>query len=568
MTNKEVASALDEIAMLLELTGENPFKTRAYTNMARKIEGLDEDIEDLAAEKRLRDVGGVGEALEQKITELVENGRLQYLEDLKAKFPPSLFELFGIQGLGPKRIKMLYDDLGIDSLDALEKACHEDRIASLKGMGKKSQDKILEGIAFARKHQDRRRLDVAHDEAAQLVEWLRGAPGIIRLEVAGSLRRSRETVKDVDVLVSSGEPGPIMDRFVAAENVARVTGKGDTKSSVVLQSGMNADLRVVSDTQFPFALAHFTGSKQHNVVMRQRAKDRGLKLNEYGLFKDKDDSLIACKEESDIYKALDLPYIPPEMREDMGEFDLEETPKLIEQKDLKGVIHNHSTWSDGKNSIEEMALAAKQRGFKYFGLADHSRTASYAGGLTPERVEQQHQEIDALNKKLKGMRVLKGIESDILNDGSLDYDEAMLKRFDFIVASVHSNLKMSIKDATKRILAALENPYTTILGHPTGRLLLQREGYELDWDEVFKTASKHRVAIEINANPRRLDLDWRLIRRAKDAGCMFCIGPDAHVTGGLDDVRYGIGIARKGGLNKDDLLNCLDWKEFTAWKNG
>ena len=495
-------------------------------------------------------------------------GSLKYHQDLRKKFPDSLFELFDIPGLGAKRIKTLYEDVGIKSLDDLEKACNEDRIAQLKGFGEKSQSKILEGIAFARQHEGQHLIHHARAEADRILEHLKKSKSVIRIEVAGSLRRCKEVVKDIDIIASSESPKTLMNRFVEIEGVARVTGHGDTKSSIVLESGIAADLRVVSDAQFPYALHHFTGSKEHNVAMRQRAKERGLKMNEYGLF-DEDEKNVKCKDETAIFKKLNLPFIPPEMREDYGELELKKTPDLIEQKDLVGVVHCHSTYSDGKATIEAMAKASKKLGYKYFGLADHSQSAAYAGGLREAAVKKQHKEIDELNEKLKGIRILKGIESDIRADGSLDYPAKVLKQFDFIVASVHSNLNMNEAEATKRVLNAIKDPHTTILGHPTGRLLLQREGYPLKWDKIFEACAKHRVAIEINANPRRLDIDWRLIKRAKDEhGVKFSIGPDAHSEKGLEDVQYGVGIARKGWLTADDVINCLDADGFLAWKEG
>jgi DNA polymerase (family 10) len=564
---KTVVGILEEIAVLLELKGENPFKSRTYTNVARNLEQHVEDVQTLVAENRLREVKGVGDALEQKIEELVTTGELIYHQKLRAEFPDTLFDLFGIPGLGGKRIKTLYRDVGITSLDELEKACNEDRIAALKGFGAKSQNKILEGVAFARLHEGQHLVHKARAEADRLLAHLKKSESVIRIEVAGSLRRCKEVVKDVDIIASAKDPQALMKRFVEFEDVTNITGHGDTKSSIVLESGIAADLRVVTDEQFPYALHHFTGSKEHNVAMRQRAKERGLKMNEYGLFDENDDN-ISCKNEAAIFKKLELPFIPPELREDNGELALKKIPPLIEQEDLIGVVHCHSTYSDGRASIEEMATAAKALGFKYFGLADHSQSAAYAGGLREAAIVKQHQEIDALNAKLKGIRILKGIESDIRADGTLDYPEKILKQFDFIVASVHSNQNMNEAEATKRVLRAIEDPHTTILGHPTGRLLLQREGYPLKWDAIFEACAKHRVAIEINANPRRLDIDWRLIKRAKEHGIMFSIGPDAHSIQGLEDVQYGVGIARKGCLTPDDILNCLDAEAFVAWKDG
>lgn len=564
MTNKEVAAVLNEIAVLLELTGESPFKGRAYVNVARQIEQLEENLDVLVKQRRLREIKGVGEAIEEKLTELVTTGKLDYHEKLRAKFPQSLFELFGIPGLGPKRIKTLYEELKVKSLADLEKVCESGKIAELPGFGEKMQEKIREGIGFARQHQGLHLFDQAHAEAMRLVEHLAKDKSVIRIEVAGSLRRRKEVIRDIDIIASSTKPAGVMKRFVEAPGVVQVTGHGDTKSSVVLESGIAADLRVVSDEEFPYALAYFTGSKEHNVRMRQRAKERGLKLNEYGLFKGEKN--LKCKDEAAIFAKLDLPYIPPELREDMGEFETDKIPALVTLDDLAGMVHCHSTYSDGHDTIERMARGAQERGYEYITITDHSQSAAYAGGLTPERVAEQQAEIDRLNKKFKGFVILKGIESDIRADGSLDYENDVLKTFDVVIASVHSRLDMSGKEATKRIVKAVENPYTTILGHPTGRLLLARDGYPLDYEKVFDACAANRVAIEINANCHRLDLDWRYVRRARDKDVMIAIGPDAHSVDGLDDMEYGVGIARKGWLEAKDVLNSKNVKEFLAWR--
>ena len=566
MTTKEVAAILEEIAILLELAGENPFKARSYTSVARNLEQHGEDVETLVREKRLREVKGVGDAIEEKITELVENGRLEYYEDLKARFPDTLFELFRIPGLGAKRIKTLYDDLGIRSLGELEHACVEDRLSRLKGWGKKMQDKVREGIEFAKTQRGQHLYNTALAEAEGLRDWLAESGLVTRLEVAGSLRRCKEVVKDIDILATGAEAEALMDRFVTWERVARVTSHGGTKSSVVLESGMAADLRVVKDKEFPYALHHFTGSKEHNVGIRQRAKDRGLKLNEYGLFHEADDSLVECEDEAGIFAALDLPYIPPELREDMGELEAETLPELVTLDDLRGVIHCHSTYSDGKASVEQMARAAQDLGYGYLVISDHSQSAGYAGGLKPDDVAKQHKEIDALNEKLEGFRVFKGIESDIRVDGSLDYEDGVLETFDFVIASVHNKLDMTEDEATRRVVTAIENPRTAILAHPTGRLLLARQGYSLDFEKVFDACIANNTAIEINANCHRLDLDWRQVKRARDKGLWFSIGPDAHNVEGLRDVAYGVNMARKGWLTREPLINCLTAEELHAWR--
>jgi DNA polymerase (family 10) len=566
MENSDVVALLEEIAILLELSGENPFKARAYENVARRIEHLEESVEDLAKEGRLREIQGVGDALEEKITEYVKTGRLRYHDELRKKFPDSLFDLFRIPGLGPKRIKQLYEDLKIASISDLEAAARGGRLEALSGFGKKMEEKILQGIQFSQQQEGRHLFHEAFAEAQRIKDFLSAEKAVSRVEIAGSLRRRKELIGDIDILASSGSSKALMDRFVKDAHVARVTGHGETKSSVVLKSGIAADLRVVSDAEFPYALVYFTGSKAHNVVLRQRAKDLGLKLNEYGLLKGEKN--VPCKTEADIYKKLGLPYIPPEMREDMGEFDTKKMPVLVTLEDVIGLFHCHSKYSDGHDTIAEMAEAAQEAGYQYMTMTDHSQSATIANGLKADRVEQQQAEIDKLNKKLKGFHVLKGIESDIRKDGKLDYPEAVLKTFDLVIASVHSGLDMHEADATRRVVKAIENPYTTILGHPTGRLLLTRKGLPLNYEKVFDACIANRVAVEINANCHRLDLDWRHLHRAKDRGVMLVIGPDAHSIEGIGDTEYGIGIARKGWLEAKDLLNCLTLAGFRKWQKG
>ncbi|MBI1318247.1 MAG: DNA polymerase/3'-5' exonuclease PolX [Candidatus Hydrogenedens sp.] len=564
-TRQRVSDALNEISRLMELQGENPFKSRSYANGARIVEQLEEPLETLIEEGRLGDVKGIGEALEQKITELVTTGKLEFLENLRAQFPPTLFDLFKVSGLGAKRIKQFYDELGIDSLDKLKAACEDNSLAKLKGVSGKLEAKILEGIAFAEQHAGQYLFDAAENAALPLLEYMRGCKDVIRAELAGSLRRKKEVVKDIDIVTSSKKPAAVMDYFVAYPEAERVSSHGETKSSLILKNGISADLRVVTDAQFPFALAHFTGSKEHNVVMRQLAKERGLKLNEYGLH-GADGKETPCKDEADLYGALELEFIPPELREDHGEFDLDPIPELIEARDMRGVIHCHTTYSDGHNTLREMVEAAKAQGYEYILITDHSQTAAYAGGLKPEKIIQQQEEIAKLNKEIKGITILSGIESDILSDGSLDYEDDVLKSFDLVVASVHNKLDMDEDEATKRVLKAIENPYCDIIGHPTGRLLLARPGFPLHWDQIFDACEANRVAIEINANPKRLDLDWRQVLRSKEAGITFSIGPDAHRVETIDHIRYGIGIARKGGLEKEDVIGTYTLEELMAWR--
>jgi len=564
-TRQRVSDALNEIARLMALKGENPFKCRSHSNGARIVEQLEEPLETLIAEGRLGDVKGIGEALEQKITELVTTGKLDYLEKLRAEFPPTLFDLFKVSGLGAKRIKQFHDELGIDSLEALQAACEDNSLATLKGVSGKLQEKILEGIAFARQHTGQFLCDAAENAALPLLDYLRACPQVLRAELAGSLRRRKEVIKDIDIVSASADPAKVMDYFAAYPEAERVSSHGETKSSLLLRNGISADLRVVSDAEYPFALAHFTGSKEHNVVLRQRAKERGLKLNEYGLHAD-DGGETPCKEEADLHRALGLPFIPPELREDHGEFERDAMPRLIEDADMRGVIHCHTTYSDGHNTLREMAEAAKALGYEYILITDHSQTAAYAGGLKPDRIAAQQEEIKKLNKEIDGIEILSGIESDILGDGSLDYDEDVLKSFDLLVASVHNKLDMEEKEATDRVIKAIESPYCDIIGHPTGRLLLARQGFPLDWEKIFDACIANGTALEINANPKRLDTDWRIVLRGKEKGVKFSIGPDAHRVETIGHIRYGVGIARKGWLEAADVIGTYPLKELMAWR--
>ena len=559
---KKIISSLEEIALLLELAGANPFKVRAYQNGARVLSTYEGDLAEGLASGELARLKGVGKGLLSEITALVSEGKSPTREELLAQVPPGLLEIVKIPGLGPKKVHLLHEELGITTLGELEYACNENRLMQLPGFGARSQEKILKGIDVWRRFSGRHLLSDAWELAETLRKRLAGVSGVDRCELAGSIRRRKETVKDIDLLVAAVDSGAVMDAFVGMEEVEEVIGRGPTKSSVRLESGIQVDLRVVRDEEFPFALTHFTGSQEHNTVMRRRAKERGLKLNEYGLFVEssQDTEKISCANERKIYQALGLAEIPPELREDRGEFELaekDEIPRLIVESDLKGVLHNHSTYSDGAASVEEMALAARKHRWEYFGLSDHSKSASYANGLSPDDILRQHDEIDELNQRISGLTILKGIESDILADGSLDYDDDILARFDFVVASVHSRFGLSEAEQTKRCIRAVQNPFTTILGHPTGRLLLAREGFALNIDAVLEAAADSGCVVELNSNPHRLDLDWRYLRKASSMGILISIGPDAHRVETLDDVRYGVAVGRKGWLKAEDVLNTL-----------
>jgi DNA polymerase (family 10) len=568
MDKHQVAAILDEIGTLLELQGESSFRCNAYHNGARAIEQLEEDLATVVREGRLSNVPGIGDTLREKITTLVTTGKLSYYDDLRKKIPAGLLDILRIQGLGPKRVKLLYDKLGADTIDKLAEACESGRVAKLKGLGDKTQQKILEGIQSLRQMGSRVRIDQALSLANRLIEGLRQAPGIIRMELCGSLRRRRETINDIDILISSHAPAPIMAHFVSLPGVAQVIAHGPTKSSITVHGDgrllMNADLRIVRDEQFPFALHYFTGSKEHNIAIRQRAQHYGLKLNEYELAGA--DRRLTCRDEADIFKALDLPYIAPELRENTGEIDAAadgELPNLVEADDIQGVFHCHTIYSDGKNSVEEMAQAAKALGLKYLGLADHSQSLTVANGLSPERVRQQQAEIDRINKRLKGFTIFKGIECDILADGRLDYDDDVLATFDYVVASVHSHFKQPREEMTARIVKAVRNPYVTMLGHATGRLLMMREGYQVDLEAVLQAAAETGTMIEINSHPERLDLDWIHSKRAKSLGVKLVINPDAHNTKDIALYRYGVDVARRGWLERGDVFNTKSLAEVT-----
>lgn len=565
MDRKEIAQVLTEIGTMLELLGESPFKSRAYFNGARAVELLTEDIEELVRKDKLKEVRGIGKALDEKIKELVNTGRLEYYDRIKEKIPPGLFDLLKVPGLGPKKVRTLHEKLGITTLGELEYSCIENRLIDLPGFGEKTQKKALEGIQYLKRNRGRFLYSEALGKAKALVDGLRESGLASRISIAGSLRRRTETVKDIDILASGDRPEAIMDGFSRLPWVERVLERGSSKLGAELDSGIRVDLRVVDDRQFPFALHHFTGSKEHNTAMRHRAKGLGLKINEYGIFGESGEGSIQCADEQEFFKYLGLQYIPPEIRENTGEIEAAEQgmlPRLVEYGDIKGIFHIHTRYSDGISSIEEMAKRAIEMGMSYIGISDHSRSAYYAGGLKEEDVLRQREEIERLNSLYEGFRIFAGIESDILTDGSLDYPDDILASFDFVIASVHSAFTLDRETMTKRLVRALENPHVTMLGHPTGRLILAREGYPVDLERVIETAAGLGKVIELNANPYRLDLDWRWCRRAKEKGVKISINPDAHSTEGLGDVVYGVDAARKGWLEAGDVFNCIPLAEM------
>ncbi|MCZ6766878.1 MAG: DNA polymerase/3'-5' exonuclease PolX [bacterium] len=566
ITKSEVVVTLENMGRILEIVGANPFKIRALFNAAHELEAISGNLEQMVETGELLDVQGIGKSIFGYIKEMIQRGTFEEYERLKEDVPPGLLQVMRIPGMGPKKVKAVYEELNVKSVDDLEKVAKAGRIAELEGFGEKSQGKILKGIDSYRRYSKRHLLSTGIKAAQSVSDAVASHPDVLRFLLGGSIRRHKETIKDIDILASAKKSNGIMELFTTLPEVESVIAHGDTKSSVTLKSGINADLRVVSDAEFPFAALYFTGSKSHNTDMRARAKKMGYKLNEYGLFRD--EKSTPCKDEAAVFKKLGLDYIPPELRESMGEIEAAEhhaLPKLISEEDVKGILHVHTTYSDGGATVEEMAKGAKKLGFEYLGITDHSKSAAYAGGLSVEKVKAQAEEIAALNKSMTGFRIFHGIESDILADGSLDYDDDTLRTFDFVVASVHSIFNLSEAEMTDRIIRAIENPHTTILGHPTGRLLLQREGYRLNLNAVIDACAERGVAIEINAHPSRLDIDWRFARVARYKGAKILIGPDAHSVKGMAHYRYGVGVTRKGWLTADDVINTFDTKQMEAF---
>ena len=566
MDTSRIAQTIDDMGTLLEVRGENPFRCRAYHNAAQALNGLPSDLSGMIQDGSLAEIPGIGETMLKKIVELATTGRLESYEELRRTTPSGLVALLRVPGLGPKKIKALYDELKVESLADLRAAGEAGKIAGIKGFGAKTQTKILEGITFIESTGDRILQNRARRLVAPIFEAVQAHPNVIRAEVCGSLRRRGETIGDLDILFSAKEPAPVLDQFVTLPEVASVLAHGPTKASVRLLDGVQCDLRGVEDSQFAFAQHYFTGSKAHNIAIRRRALARNATLNEYGLVGP--DGPIPCHTEADLFKALGLSMIAPELREDTGEIDAAERnalPELVTFEDLTGTFHCHSDWSDGAATLEEMAEAARAAGLKYLGIADHSKSAGYAGGLSIDRVRAQWEAIDALNAKYgKTFHLFKGTECDILLDGALDYPDDLLEGFDYVVASVHSSFGLPRDEMTARIVRAVSHPKVTMLGHPTGRLLLARDGYAVDLDAVIAAAAKSQTMIEINANPHRLDLDATHCRKAKQAGVTIVINPDAHAVSGFDDLDYGIGVARRGWLGPKDIFNTRSLKEITA----
>jgi DNA polymerase (family 10) len=566
VVNATISAIFDEIADLLDIQGANPFRVRAYRNAARTIGELGTDIKTLMERgTALTDIPGIGEDLADKIREIVETGKCKSLEELHKKMPPAVTELLRIPGLGPKRVKILWHELKIETLEQLLRAAQDGRIRDLRGFGEKTEQHILEAAQAHVTEARRFKLSVADQHAQGLTAYLSKVPGVKKVEVAGSLRRMRETVGDLDILVAADAGSPVMERFARYAEVKEVLASGPTRSTVILEAGIQVDVRVIPEESYGAALQYFTGSKAHNIALRRIAQEKGYKLNEYGVFKG--EKSVAGETEESVYKALGLRWIPPELREDRGEIEAARTgelPRLVELADLKGDLHVHSKASDGHNTIEEMALAARARGLEYIAITEHSKRLTVARGLDAARLAKQIDEIARLNERLAGIRVLSGIEVDILEDGTLDLPDSVLAKLEVVVAAVHSKFDLPRAKQTDRILRALDNPHVKILAHPTGRLIDEREPYDVDMQRVIRRARERGVALEVNAHPQRLDLLDTHCQMAKEEGVLVAVNSDAHSTFEFDGLRFGVGQARRGWLEKQDVLNARGLKELRA----
>jgi len=564
MKNQEIARIFSEMADILEIKGDNPFKIRAYRRAALNIEGLSRSVEDLSRDELL-EIPGIGEELTAKIEEYIGTGAIHAHDKLKGEIPYGLLSLLAVPGLGPKTARQLFEQSHITSLDDLERAAREHKLAGIPGIQKKTEENILKGIATVQKGHERRPLGRVLPLALDLVEELRKRARFDAIEIAGSIRRRKETCKDIDIVATSPAPDEAMKAFVTLPAIEQVIMHGPTRSSVVISDGLQVDLRVVAEESFGAALAYLTGSKGHNVRLRDMAVKQGLKINEYGIFREKDEARLGGAKEEDVYRLLGLPFIPPEMREDQGEVEAAlagRLPQLVSQADIRGDLHVHSRWSDGGHTIEELAAAAKARGLSYIAITDHSQGLGVAHGLTVERLMAQKQEIAALNEQLAGFTILHGTEMDIKSDGSLDFPDQALKELDLVIASIHSGFKQTKEQITTRIIKAMKNPYVSIIAHPTGRLIGERDPYEVEMDDILRVAADTGTAIEINAYPLRLDLNDTHARRAKELGVPLVISTDTHSISQFDTLSYGIAIARRAWLEKRDVLNTLAVKDL------
>lgn len=567
MHNRAIAATFNDIADMLEVKNESPFRITAYRRAARALEGLTEDVATVAARGELEQIPGIGKGTAEKIQEFLQTGTSKYYEELRASLPPGITELMSVPEVGPKTAMLLYERLEIKTIDELEQACKEGKVRKLPRMGEKTEENILKGIALLRRTKERLPIGQVLPHAQELVEALRALREVKQVGVAGSLRRMKETIGDIDILVTSPKAGPVMDVFTTFPKVKQVLAKGPTRSSIVLDMGIQADVRVVEPESFGAALQYFTGSKEHNVKLREKAVRKGLKINEYGVFEVKGDRRVAGRTEEEVYAAVGLPWIPPEIREDQGEIELAERgmlPVLIGPTDIRGDLQMHTRWSDGSDSIEEMARAAKVLGYEYIAITDHSQSLKFVGGVTVEELRQHIKAAKKASDKI-GIAVLMGTECDVLPNGRLDYPDEVLRDLDVVVCSVHSRLRMPRDEMTARIIKAMENPHADILGHPTGRLLGQREAYEVDIEKVLETARRTKTALEINASPQRLDLNDVHAKMARERGVTLVISTDAHNRYQLKYMEFGIGVARRAWVKAKDVLNTLPLPQFQAW---
>ncbi len=566
MKNQEVADIFKRVVKVLELKGANPFRIRAYEKAAQNIENLTEDIEIVCKEGELTSIPGIGEDLANKIKEILNTGTLKQYEELRKDIPDGLFKLLEIPGLGPKTVKTIYEKLKIDSLEKLEEAARKGRLRVLEGIRAKTEENILRGIALLKEGKERKPLYVALAVAKGFIEELKKMKEIEKIEVAGSLRRKKDTVKDIDILVTSPAPSKVMEKFVHLETVKEVLAKGETKSSVISKEySMQVDLRVVTKESFGSALMYFTGSKQFNIKFRQLAIKNNYKINEYGVFRQ--NKKVAGESEEEIFSLMKMQYIPPELREDKGEVELSlknSLPKLVERNDIKGDFHIHSKYSDGSSTIEEIAEKAKELGYAYVGVCDHSQSLKVAHGVSIKDIFKKIEEVRKVSKK-KGITVLCGAEVDIDSEGRLDYPDSVLKELDIVIIAIHTGFKQSKAQITRRIVKASQNKYVHIIAHPTGRLWGVRDSYEVDWEEIFKVAKDYRVSLEINCYPQRLDLDDTHCMKAKRKGIKLALGTDAHLLDQMLNIDLGVSVARRGWLESADLLNCMDKEELFKW---
>ena len=565
MQNAEIARQFEELADLLEIQGANPFRLRAYRNAARTISGLPESIQEIVENdpQELQELQGIGKDLAEKIQTIVETSTLPQLDELKEQIPPDVVRMLDIPGIGPKKVAFLFSELNIHTLDDLKAAAENGVIAEQKGFGKKTEQIILEGLEHLSQAGNRVRLAEAKAQSDAIIADLSQLDSVQQISEAGSCRRRKETVGDLDILVTSSQPDEVMDALAEHELVSKVLARGDTKQRVRLNSGLELDLRVVPEESYGAALLYFTGSKEHNIVLRRRSQDRGLKLNEYGLFKK--EKLVSGKTEEEVYQTLDLPWIPPEIRENRMEFtaaENDELPDLIELKQIRGDLHMHTTATDGKASIQEMAEAALAKGYQYIAITDHSKRVTMANGLDAKRLRAHWKEIEKIQKKVPDIQILKGIECDILEDGSMDLPDDVLSEADWVIAVLHYGLKQPQEKINKRLLNAIQNPHVSILGHLSGRLIGKRPGADLNYGEILKAAADHGTMLEINAHPMRLDIDDIHAARAKELGIPIVINTDAHSTAGLDVMQYGVYQARRAGLTRKDVANTKTWKQF------